>query len=189
MQKINEFLPRDEQIYSRREMIEGQLDKSFTEQKIVYAEARLQLKGKVYSLDEAILVLERQHAGSKIGQVERALASLKLLSPASGIVVYLDPGFFFGSFTLMPGRVIWVGSLLFSLANPEKMEAKCFVLEKDAGELRADQHVTVTLDPFPGVEFTGRVRNVDRLSCFKIAAGTGRASSRPYLHFVKLPRR
>src|SRR5262245_9310801 len=31
LQKINEFLPRDEQIYSRREIIEGQLNKEFTE--------------------------------------------------------------------------------------------------------------------------------------------------------------
>jgi multidrug resistance efflux pump len=79
--KINEFLPRDEAIYSRRQMIEGQLDKEYTETKLVYADVRLQLKGKVYSFDEAILLLERQQANAKIGQVERALTSLKLLSP------------------------------------------------------------------------------------------------------------
>ncbi|MEP7274395.1 MAG: hypothetical protein ABI882_23080, partial [Acidobacteriota bacterium] len=47
LEKINEFLPRDEKIYSRRQMIEGQLDKEYTETKLVYADARLQLKGKV----------------------------------------------------------------------------------------------------------------------------------------------
>src|SRR5262245_13633407 len=95
LKKINEFLPRDELIYSRRQMIEGQLDKEFTEKKLVYADARLQLKGKVYTLDEAILLLERQQANSKISQVASALTSLKLVSPASGIIVYNDPGFFF----------------------------------------------------------------------------------------------
>jgi multidrug efflux pump subunit AcrA (membrane-fusion protein) len=164
LQKINEFLPRDEQIYSRRQVIEGQLDKAYTEKKLVFADARLQLKGKVYSLDEAILMLERQQANSKIGQVERALTSLKLLSPASGIIVYHDPGFFFGNFTIQPGRTVWIGSTLFHLVNPDKMEAKCYVLEKDAGELRIDQPVTITLDPFPGVEFTGRVKSIDNLA-------------------------
>jgi multidrug efflux pump subunit AcrA (membrane-fusion protein) len=44
------------------------------------------------------------------------------------------------------------------------MEAKCFVLEKDAGELKKDQPVTVTLDPFPGQEFTGKVKTIDNLA-------------------------
>jgi HlyD family secretion protein len=162
--KINEFLPRDEQIYSRRQMIEGQLDKDFTEKKLVFADARLTLKGKVYTLDEAILLLERQQATNKIGQVEKALSSLKLLSPAAGIVVYNDPGFFSGGFSIQPGRVVWIGSNLFNLVNPDKMEAKCFVLEKDAGELRAGQSVTVTLDPFPGKQFTGTVKSIDHLA-------------------------
>jgi multidrug efflux pump subunit AcrA (membrane-fusion protein) len=164
LQKINEFFPRDEQIYSRRQMIEGQLDKEYTEKKLVFADARLQLKGKVYSLDEAILLLERQQANAKIGQVERALTSLKLISPASGIIVYYDPGFFWGNFSIQPGRTVWIGFTLFNLVNPDKMEAKCFVLEKDAGELRKDQPVTVTLDPFPDVEFTGKVKSIDNLA-------------------------
>ena len=64
----------------------------------------------------------------------------------------------------MPGRVVYVGMTLFSLVNPDKMEAKCFVLEKDAGELKTDQKVTVALDPYPGVEFTGKVKNIDKLA-------------------------
>ena len=164
LQKINEFLPRDEKIYSRRQIIEGQLDKEFTEKKLVFADARLSLKGKVYSLDEAILLLERQQANSKIGQVERALTSLKLVSPASGIVVYTNPDFFFGGFSIQPGRTVWIGQTLFNLVNPDKMEAKCYVLEKDAGELKKDQTVTVSLDPFPGVTFTGKVKSIDNLA-------------------------
>ena len=164
LDRIIEFLPTDEQIYKRREIIEGQLDKDYTEKKIVFADARLQLKGKVYSLEEAILLLERGQATAKIGQAEKALASLKLVSPASGIVVYNDPGYFFGGYSLMPGRTVYVGMTLFNLVNPNKMEAKCFVLEKDAGELRADEPVTVTLDPYPGVEFTGKVKSIDKLA-------------------------
>jgi HlyD family secretion protein len=164
LDKINEFLPRDELIYSRREIIEGELDKAFTEKKIVYADARLQLKGKVYSLDEAILLLERQQANSKISQVERALTSLKLISPASGIIVYNDPGFLFGGFSVQAGRTVMIGQNLFNLVDPNQMEAKCFVLEKDAGELRKDQPVIVRLDPFPGMEFTGKVKSIDNLA-------------------------
>lgn len=164
LQKINEFLPKDEKIYSRRQIIEGQLDKEFTEQKLVFADARLSLKGKVYTLDEAILLLERQQANSKIGQVERALTSLKLVSPASGIVVYANPDFFFGGFSIQPGRTVFIGQMLFNLVNPDKMEAKCFVLEKDAGELKKDQTVSLSLDPFPGVTFTGKVKSIDNLA-------------------------
>lgn len=164
LQKLTEFLPRDEAIYKRREIIEAQLDKSFTEHKLVYADARLQLKGKVYSLDEAILQLEKKQADSKIGQVERARGSLKLVSPASGIIVYNDPGFFAGGFSIQPGRTVWIGSRLFSLVNPGQMEAKCFIFEKDAGELRKDQPVTIALDPFPGQEFSGKVKTIDNLA-------------------------
>ncbi len=164
LQKINEFLPRDAMIYSQREIIEGLINKEYSEKKLVFADARLQLNGKVYTLDEAILMLERQQATNKIGQFERAFASLKLVSPASGIVVYNNPEYFFGGFSIQPGRAVWIGSTLFNLVNPDKMEAKCFVLEKDAGELKVDQPVTVTLDPYPGREFTGKVKTIDNLA-------------------------
>ena len=116
------------------------------------------------TLDEAILLLERQQANNKIGQVERALTSLKLVSPASGIIVYTNPDFFFGGFSIQAGRTVWIGQTLFNLVNPDKMEAKCYVLEKDAGELKKDQTVTVSLDPFPGVTFTGKVKSIDNLA-------------------------
>ncbi|HEX5080539.1 MAG TPA: HlyD family efflux transporter periplasmic adaptor subunit, partial [Blastocatellia bacterium] len=135
-----------------------------SEKKLVFADARLTLKGKVYTLDEAILLLEKQQANTKIGQIERAVASLKLTSPASGIIVYNNPEYFYGGFSIQPGRTVWIGSTLFNLVNPDKMEAKCFVLEKDAGELKTDQPVTVTLDPFPGQEFTGKVKSIDNLA-------------------------
>ena len=163
LEKINEFLPRDEQIFARRQIIEGQLDKDYTEKKIVFADARLQLKGRVYSLEEAILMLELGQADTRINQAKNALASLKLISPGTGIIVY-EPSFFFGGHTLMPGRVVYIGNPLCNLVNPEKMEARCFVLEKDAGELRPDQPVKVTLDPFPGVEFTGKVKSIDKVA-------------------------
>ena len=164
LQKINEFLPRDEQIFSRREIIEGQLDKGYTEKKIIFAVARLELKGKVYSLDEAILMLERQQANTKIEQIQKGLASLKLLAPTSGVVVYNDSGYYWGGFSLMPGRVVWVGMTLFNLVDPESMQAKCYLLEKDAGELRPGQPATVTLDPFPGVQYSGKVKQIDNLA-------------------------
>jgi HlyD family secretion protein len=164
LRHISQFRPRNEEIYSRRDIIEGQLNKEYAEKKIVFAGAKITMKGKAYSLDEAILLVQQQQANVKINQVQTALASLKLLSPASGIVVYNDPGFFFGDRTLMPGRVVWIGMALFNLVNPAKMEAKCFVLEKDAGELRTGQAVTVSLDPYPGSAFTGKVKGIEKVA-------------------------
>jgi multidrug efflux pump subunit AcrA (membrane-fusion protein) len=164
LQKINEFLPKDEQIYSRREIVEAQINKDYVQKKIVFADVRLELKGKVYSLEEAILMLERRQAGSKVDQAQKALASLRLTAPASGIVVYNNPGYYFGGYSIVPGRVVWIGMNLFSLVNPDKMEAKCFVLEKDAGEIALEQRVTVSLDPFPGRTFTGKLKAIDKLA-------------------------
>jgi multidrug efflux pump subunit AcrA (membrane-fusion protein) len=162
--KISEFQPKNEDIFSYKEIVEGQLDKDYAAKRVVFADARLELKGKVYSLDEAILMLERQKATSKISQAERALASLKLVSPGAGLVVYNDPGYYFGGRQLTPGGVVYIGMNLFNLVNPNKMEARLYVLEKDAGELRADEVVTVTLDPFPGSSFTGKVKSIDKLA-------------------------
>ncbi len=164
LRKINEFLPQDEFVYTRRDIIEGQLNQAYAEKKIVFADARLTLKDKVYSLDEAILLLERRQADNLLGRVDKALASLKLLAPASGIVVYPNSGFFFGGSALMPGKVVWIGMTLFQLVNPDQMEAKIYVLEKDAGELKAEQPVTLTLDPFPDKEFTGKIKHIDKVA-------------------------
>ena len=164
LRKISEFLPQDEQIYTQRQIIEGKLDKGYAEKKIVFADVRLTLKGKVYTLDEAILQLERKQADTMLGRVDKALTSLKLLAPVSGIVVYPTNGFMWGGAAVMPGKVVWIGMTLFNLVNPDKMEAKVSVLEKDAGELKADQPVTITLDPFPGREFTGKVKSIDKVA-------------------------
>lgn len=164
LRKINEFLPQDELIYSRRDIVEGQLNQAYAEKKIVFADARLQLKDKVYSLDEAILLLERRQADNMLGRVDKALASLKLLAPASGIIVYPNANFFFGGGGLMPGKVVWIGMTLFQLVNPDQMQAKIYVLEKDAGELKAEQPVTLSLDPFPGREFAGKVKSIDKVA-------------------------
>src|SRR5215472_9476583 len=40
LERINQFLPKDEQIYSRREIIEGQISKDYTEKKIVFADGK-----------------------------------------------------------------------------------------------------------------------------------------------------
>lgn len=180
LHKITEFLPQDQQIYTQRQIIEGQLDKNYAERKVVFADARLQLKGRVYSLDEAILLLEKQQANAMIGRVERALTSLRLLAPAAGIVVYNDSGFFFGGGSaLMPGKVVWIGMSLFNLVNPEKMQARIYVLEKDAGEVRTGQSVTVSLDPFPGSRFTGTIKSID-----KVARPIDRGSPVKYFEMV-----
>jgi multidrug efflux pump subunit AcrA (membrane-fusion protein) len=164
LKHISQFRPRNAEIYSRRDIIEGELNKEYAEKKIVFAQTKITMKGKAYSLDEAILLVQQQQAHAKINQVATALASLKLLSPASGIVVYNDPGFFFGDRSLMPGRVVWIGMALFNLVNPAKMEAKCFVLEKDAGELRTGEPVTVKLDPYPDSSFTGKVKGIEKVA-------------------------
>ncbi len=162
LDNISQFQPKDELIYSKRQILEGELNKDYTEKKILLANARLELKGKVYSLDEAILLLEQQQANAKINQAEKALSSLKLTSPTAGIVDYKDR--YSGFWAIMPGRNVYPGMALFDLINPNKMEAKCYVLEKDAGQLKIDQKVIVTLDPFPGKEFTGKVKNIDNLA-------------------------
>ena len=164
LERLTEFLPRDPTLYSQRDIVEGALDKQYAERKIVFADARLELKGKVYTLDKAILLLEKEQATRKISQVETARASLKLLAPTSGIVVYNDPGFYFGTPLLTPGRSVWMGWTLLNLVKPETMEAKCFVLEKDAGELRVGQAVTFSLDPFPDSSFAGKVKSIDKVA-------------------------
>src|SRR5262249_54099056 len=111
LRKISEFQPKDEAVYSRNEIIEGQLDKTFTEKKIVFADARLDLRGKIYTLDQAIQLLEREQVDAKIKRVDQGLAALKLLSPQSGIVTYADPGFFFGGSRVMPGRFVYIGMM------------------------------------------------------------------------------
>ncbi|MBX7223268.1 MAG: HlyD family efflux transporter periplasmic adaptor subunit [Blastocatellia bacterium] len=161
LKTIQEFQPKNEEIFTRRQILEGELDRNFTEKKIMFADVRLQLKGKVYTLEEAILVLEREKAKAKIGQVERALGSLKLLAPTSGIVVYPQDSW---SGVLQPGKTVFLGMPLFSLVQAENMEAKCYVLEKDAGDLKPNLPVTVTLDPYPGVEFAGKVKGIDKLA-------------------------
>lgn len=163
LQKLKEFQPKDAEIFTRRQIVEAEIDRAYTEKRIEFAGVRLQLKDKIYSLEEAILMLERQQAETKINDVEKSITSLKLVSPVSGIVVYPDPSMMWGG-PLQPGRVVYLGMQLCTVVNPEQMEAKCYVLEKDAGELKSEQPVTVTLDAYPDWHYAGKIKNIHKLA-------------------------
>lgn len=164
LEKLSQFQPKNDLIYTKRQILEGELNKDYAQKKIVFADARLELKGQVFSLEEAILLLERKKATTKIDQAEKALSSLKLLAPVDGVVDQNNQSGNFWRMSLMPGSNVYVGMPLFDLINPNKMQARCYVLEKDAGLLKVDQKVLVSLDPFPDKEFIGKVKNVDKLA-------------------------
>lgn len=89
--------------------------------------------------------LERYGASQPAAQ---AMPLTAIASPFAGIVTKLNAS---------PGEVIESSTELFTVADLSSVWVQAEVYEKDLGRLRVGQSAFITVDTYPGEQFTGRV--------------------------------
>jgi HlyD family secretion protein len=158
---ISSFEIVDEEIYSRKEILEDEVRLDNAEETIVFADASLLLRGEYYDIEERILDVEKGQVSGKIERVETSLGQLVLHAPIGGLVVYKKN--WRGS-TVGVGDTLWPGNVIMSIVDPKKTALRGFVLERDAAGLAAGAAATVRIDARPDRVFEGRVSSVAELS-------------------------
>ncbi len=156
-----EFQLEDNDIYSQLEILEAALGKSTAEERIIFADVKLLLKGEYYDIDEKILDVEQGQARGKMQRVETSLAQLVLTAPISGMVIYRK-NWRGGSTTV--GDTLWPGNVVLSIVDPTRTSLKVNVFEKDAAGGEEGARVEVRIDAFMDRVFPGRIRSVSKLS-------------------------
>lgn len=151
----------DLRIYSQLEIIDSMQNTEFLEAKDSF------LNWKQTSVsqqsDSAVEVLDIRRKGheQKFKQHQEALIKLEVRAPYSGLLVYHQN---WRGEKPSIGQSVFPGDTIARLPNLDKMQAKLFVLDKEAIGLEVGQEVEMSLDAFPDQVFLGLVKSVASFS-------------------------
>lgn len=154
------FQNKDETIFSRHEIIEAEIDEELAGERKNHAEQAGDVQGELGQAEVDLLVIERRKAELKIEQAEQGLQKLEVRAPHDGIFVLKT---IWGRKPEV-GQMVWGGNAVAELPKLDRMEAKVYVLEADAGGLEVGLPATVTLDAHPGVIYQATVAKADALA-------------------------
>lgn len=116
------------------------------------AEAKL-AAAKAGPTQEQLAVAQSQveMAQAAVGVIQAQMSKLELAAPSDGIVL---------SRSVEPGEVVAAGAPLLTLGRLDDLTITVYVSEDRYGSLRLGQTARVTVDSFPGEEFTARVARI-----------------------------
>ncbi len=154
---VDKFAIDDVRVYSKLEIIDTMQNRDFLGAKENF------LDWKEGSIDEqndsaiAVLDIKRKGHEAKYNRHQKALSTLQVFAPNDGLLTYEKdrrgekPSI---GQTVFPGRPIAI------IPNLENMQAKVYVLAREAINLVVEQKVSIRLDAFPDRTFGGKVTNV-----------------------------
>ncbi len=153
-------LPQDETIFSKWDIIEAKINAGFAKEKISFLSNKGRVQKRIARSDQQILAIEKNRAQTEIAITRQTLASLELKAPKAGLILYRrdrmrEPQI---------GDESWQGQVLVELVDLNALQARVYVLERDAGSLGKDKPVVIRLDAIPEKEFHGEVRTVTALA-------------------------
>ncbi len=123
---------------------------------------------------EAQIEMTQAQAGSAAAAVDVLkvqLDKLTLKSPIAGVVLKR---------AIEPGEVAMPGTSLFTIGDLDHLELEVYVPENRYGEVNLRQSVQLSVDSFPGKNFTGKVTNISDQAEFtprNVQTAEGRATT------------
>jgi HlyD family secretion protein len=108
------------------------------------------------------LMLQLEKAQREIAIAEQAITALVLRAPKDGIVVVRDHPWEGRKF--QTGDVAFIGLQIAMLPDLSSTRVKAALPDVDDGKVAVGMPVTVTLDGFPGIPFTGRIETISAIA-------------------------
>jgi len=156
-------LPQDETIFSKWDIIDAKLNAALSKERIDLLGRRGAVQKRNARSDQQMIIIDRNRAQTEIQITQQTLDSLQLKSPIAGLVLWRrnmrdrnrDP---------QVGDESQPGQVLVEVVDLNALQARIYVLERDAGALAAGQNVKVWLDAIPEKEYYGKIRSVSALA-------------------------
>jgi HlyD family secretion protein len=161
LDKAQTQMPRDAVIFSRNQIIEGELNIGLSNTKVSEWTGKADTKQKINVSSQRIIVIERKQHETKKTMLQQSLGSLKILAPHDGLVLLTkdDTGK-----TTAVGETRWPNYALMTISDTSAIRARVQVLEADAGNLKVGQTASITVDSHPDTKFNAVVERIDTLA-------------------------
>jgi HlyD family secretion protein len=151
----------DAEVFSRYQRVESSIDQTLSANRKEHAKKVLNVRAAMTSADKDLLAIEQRKADLKIHNAEAGLHAIEVHAPYDGILVLQRD--WRGDVT-RPGSTVWPGSPIGEIPDLNSMKAEVFVLEADAAGLAVGQKAIVSIEGKPGLTFTGKISQVDKLA-------------------------
>jgi HlyD family secretion protein len=161
LEQASQFQKKDAEIFSRSEIIESDIDQQLASERQKHAEGSQHTHERLTGTEVALLQIKVRQAESKIQQAKAGLQALAVTAPHDGVLILKRN---WRGDTTRVGDNVWNGQPLAEIPDLSMMEAEVYVLEADAGGLKAGKTATVAVESAPGVTYPARIKRVDTLA-------------------------
>jgi HlyD family secretion protein len=158
---VDTFAIDDLRLYSKIEIIDTLSNRDYLGAKEEFIEWKESSIGDRNQSALAVLDIRKGGHQAKFQQHQSALAQLEVLAPYDGMLVYEKN---WRGEKASVGQTVFPGSTIAKIPNLTKMQAKLFVLDKNAIDLKIGQKVKLRLDAYPDKDLSGEVLSVSGFS-------------------------
>ncbi|MDN4501670.1 efflux RND transporter periplasmic adaptor subunit [Alteromonadaceae bacterium BrNp21-10] len=158
---VDTFAIDDMRLYSKIEIIDTLSNRDYLGAKEEFIDWKQDSIGERNQSAVQILDIRKQGHEQKFQQHQEALSLLEIYAPYDGLLVYEKN---FRGDKPSIGQTVFPGSTIAKIPNLEHMQAKIYVLDKDAIGLKEGQAVELTLEASPDQILIGTISTVSGFS-------------------------
>ena len=155
------FQKQDEEVFSRFEIIESEIDEELSAIRFQHAEEGRVTGDDLSRTELELLQIELRQIEQEIQQAEQALRVLEVAAPHSGILLIERN---WQGVPRRTGDTLFSGQKVAEIPDLAEMQAQVYVLEADAGGIAVGQEATVVVEARPDTTYAARVSRVDSLA-------------------------
>ena len=153
----DEFSVDDLRVYSQLEIIENMQNKEYLGAKDEYLDWKKDSVVEQNTSAIDVIAIRKQGSQAKYDQIKMAMDTLEIRAPYDGMLVYESN--WRGEKPAI-GETVFPGRPIAKIPDMSAMQAKGFVLDKEAIDLAPGLPVSITLDAYPDQVFHGKVKEV-----------------------------
>jgi len=161
LDQTRRFQAKDQQIFSRNQIIESEVDEHLADAKEAHAQQAEQIEKRRTHSNAAVIAVDKQKAQLAIDHANKALASMQVVAPNDGVFVIERD---WNGKLRKVGEQVMPGQTVAEIPLLDAMEAEVYVLEVDGSGLAEKQPATVVIEARPDVAFHGAIKLVDKLA-------------------------
>jgi multidrug efflux pump subunit AcrA (membrane-fusion protein) len=155
------FAPRDPSIFSRKEILDSEIDLDLAREKISNNRQKGDAAIRRNRNQSELLGIDKSQAELKLRRARKGLSASEIRAPHDGLLVLERD--WQGNIP-EPGAQVWPGQKLAELPDPGRLEVVAYVLEADATGLKAGCRAKVTVEAHPGIPLEAKIQRVDPLA-------------------------